>query len=535
MRFLVLTLALAAAFVAPAQAQPRARAAAWYTQADNFAPRERVEVRIRNDLDTARRNNPVVITRAQLAALPDVHEFAITLVDPSRAGRTTPSDELLRRQGGHEARAETNGAWIPYQLDDLDSDGQWDELFFMTDIGPRETKTFYLYIGYQHQGWYAHRTHAAIGSYVRHTVPFWEGENIGWKLWFPDSIDVFGKRRPLLMSQHLYMENLDGYGVGQTNADWGSDIMEVGNSFGGGGVGLFEDPAHPDVVSRARFTPANTAGTNFNTGPRGDSRYSFVVIANGPLRSMIRARTMNWNSGHGRYELEQIFSSYAGESYATSRVRFSTFAPANAGTHFAAGIRKHINESSHYQQRGVVISGAPEAIRGPDDGPLRPNGLIVDYVGSALVVRDTYQPRYVYVPGYQGNHTFAITPNAERSFEYLIAAGWSEGVVNKTPAEFQDYVVRTAREYNAPLAFVSSAVRTAMSLRLSRRQALLGGALALAAATPAHALGRYDCVVDQSGAGDVPTLGEAFERAQQRGDARFASCCAPAFTRKSSR
>lgn len=452
MRFLVPTLALCALLVAPAEAQSRR----WYTQAENFAPAQRVEVRIRNGLNAARRNNPVVVTRAQLEALPDVHEFAITLVDPNLPGRAAPSDETLRRQGGHEARAETNGAWIPYQLDDLDSDGQWDELFFMTDIGPRETKTFYLYIGYQHQGWYAHRTHAAIGSYVRHTVPFWEGENIGWKLWFPDSIDVFGKRRPMLMSQHLYMENLDGYGVSRVNPDWGSDIMEVGRSFGGGGIGLFEDPTQPNVISRPRFTPANTTGTNFNAGPRGDTRYSFVVIANGPLRSMIRARTMNWNSGHGRYEAEQVFTSYAGESYATSRVRFSTFAPDNTATLFAAGIRKHLNESSYYQQGGVVISGAPEAIRGPDDGPLRPNGLIVDFVGTALVVRDSYRPRYVFVPEFGENHTFAVTPNAERSFEYMIAAGWSEGAVNKTPAEFQDYVLRTAREYNAPLAFVSA-------------------------------------------------------------------------------
>ncbi len=446
-------------FAASAEAQPR-RATGWYTQGDDFAPTQRVAIQIRNNLPTARHNNPVVLRRDQLTSLPDVHEFAITVVDPARESRPEPSGELLQRQGGHETRREANGAWIPYQLDDLDSDGLWDELFFQTEIGPSETKTFYLYVGYQHRGWYPHRTLAAVGTYVRHSVPFWEGEYVGWKLWFPDSIDVYGKRRPMLMAQHLFMENLDGYGVSNVNPDWGSDIMSVDRSFGGGGIGLFEDPIHPDVVSRSRFTPANTTDTSFNAGPRGDTRYSFVTIANGPLRSMIRGRTMNWDSGHGRYEVEQIYTAYGGESYSTGRVHFTTFAPQNAGTLFAAGIRKHINENTFYQQGGVVISGAPEAIRGPDDGPLRPNGLIVDFVGTALIVRDQYQPHYVYVPSNGGNHTFAVAPNADRSFEFMLAAGWSEGAVNRTPAEFQDYVTRTAREYNAPLTLAGQRLET---------------------------------------------------------------------------
>jgi hypothetical protein len=211
---------------------------AWYMQGE-FEPVERVELVVHNELGRSRSNSPVSIRRNQLTLLPDVHEFWITLVDPGLPGRPEPSFELFQRQGGHEARKETNGAWIPYQLDDLDQDGLWDELFFMSDFEAGERKVFYLYIGMQNQGWQAHRTHAAIGSYVRHTVPFWESENIGWKLWFPTDIDVFGKRKPVLISDDLYMDNLDGYGVSTVNPDYGSDIMQVGHSFGGGGIGVF--------------------------------------------------------------------------------------------------------------------------------------------------------------------------------------------------------------------------------------------------------------------------------------------------------
>jgi hypothetical protein len=434
---------------------------AWYAQGD-FEPVQRVELIVRNALDRQRQNNPVVIPRDQLAALPDVHELAITLVDPGLSGRPEPSAELFQRQGGHEARRESNGAWIPYQLDDLDQDGLWDELIFMSDFAPGESKVFYLYIGFNGRGWQAHRTHAGIGSYVRHTVPFWESENIGWKLWFPTDIDVYGKRRPVLMSHRLYMENLDGYGVSTIDTSYGSDIMQVDTSFGGGGVGVFEDRTKPNIVSRARFTPRSQE-SRFNGGPQGDSRYAFAVLANGPVRSIVRARTFNWDSGNGEYELEQIYSAYAGQSYATARVRFTVFKPAKPAAVFAVGMRKHLNETSFHKADGIVISGAPEAIRNRDDDGLRANSLMVDYVATALVVPEKYSPEYIFVPAYQGNHAFRIKPNRERTFEYLIAAGWSEGAVNRTAAEFQDYTLRVAEEFNSPLKLLSAKLETRRS------------------------------------------------------------------------
>ena len=93
----------------------------WYTQGD-FVPIQRLEIVVHNALDRARHNSPVTIRRDQLTALPDVNDLAITLVDPALPGRPEPSNEQLQRQGGHEARKESNGAWVPYQLDDLDQD-----------------------------------------------------------------------------------------------------------------------------------------------------------------------------------------------------------------------------------------------------------------------------------------------------------------------------------------------------------------------------------------------------------------------------
>jgi hypothetical protein len=208
-------------------------------------------------------------------------------------------------------------------MDDLDKDGIWDELFFQTDIEANSSKTIYIYLGENIRGWNRHFTHANIGSYARHLMPFWESENVGWKIWFANSVDVYAKRKPVLMSNHLYMENLDGYGVSGINRDWGSDIQRVAGSFGGGAICLFEDSSQPDVVSMPRFTPTRNElapRSNWNAGQLSDTRYAYEVIVNGPVRSMIKIKGMNWNSGNGFYEYEQYYTVYAKQSYTTSKV-----------------------------------------------------------------------------------------------------------------------------------------------------------------------------------------------------------------------
>lgn len=433
----------------------------WYAQGA-FRPLQRIALTVSNPLDEARAHAPVIVTPDQVPALAGLHELYVTLVDPRGEPRPEPDRRRRAQEGPHGFLAEAGGRAVFFQMDDLDRDGLWDELFFQIDLQPGETRTIHAYIGFNQRGWNPHRTHAAIGSYARHLVPFWESENVGWKLWFPTDVDVYGKREPLLMSQRLYMDNLDGYAVSYLDPAYGSDIMSVDNSFGGGGVGLFEDPARPDVVSKPRFTPGNAevADTNFNLNQADDTRYAFEVVANGPLRSMIRVRTMNWRSGSGAYELEQLYTAYAHQSYSTARVRFTTFEPDDPGTAFAAGIRRHPNESIRHQQGGVVITGGREAIRNPDDRDAVQNALEVDFAASALIVRDDLRPEYVFAPGYQGNHLFRIPVTEDRTFEYMIAAAWSEGHVLNTPEAFQDYVLAAARGYNAPVRVTGGALET---------------------------------------------------------------------------
>ncbi|MCE5249982.1 DUF4861 domain-containing protein [bacterium] len=427
----------------------------WYTEGD-FAPAIRIEFRLVNTLNLDRANYPVVIKRSELP-LQNLHEMWVTVVDPALPSSPEPSKEVLAKFGGHQMRAETNGHQIFHQLDDLDRDGIWDELCFETDIKARETRTMYLYIGFSQRGWNAHGTHAAIGSYCHHLIPFWESANIGWKLWYATDCDMFGKRKSVLMSNELYMKNLDGYNVPY---DYGSDIMRVADTFGAGGICLFEVPAQPDSVSRPRFAPVRGdkfSPDGWNEGQFNDTRYAFEVVVNGPVRSMVRVKTMNWNTGGGTYELEQNYTVYTNQNYATCLVKYAKFLPEEPLTMFGCGIRKNQGEFDSYQKGNIVITGGDDEISDPDDTEgLRK--VHVDYVGTALVVKDKYKPEYRFVKARGGNHTFAVPVTGDLTYEYMIFGAWSEGSVLKTPEEFRAYVLKTAQEYNNPVTVTVAGV-----------------------------------------------------------------------------
>ena len=423
----------------------------WYEQG-NFHPTQRLEFTLSNKLDFDRENAAIVIKRDDFP-VPDVHEMWVTVVDPELPPYEGPSEELLRVQGGHQLRAEANGHAIFHQLDDLDKDGIWDALFFQTDIEANSEKTIYVYLGENIRGWNKHFTHANIGSYARHLMPFWESENVGWKIWFANSVDVFAKRKPVLMSHRLYMDNLDGYGVSAINHDWGSDIQGVAGSFGGGAICLFENPQEPDVVSMPRLTPTQaekSPKSRWNAGQISDTRYAYEVIVNGPIRSIIKIKGMNWNSGNGFYEYEQYYTVYAKQSYTTSRVEFTTFSPDVEGVKMGVGIRKKPEENLFVLEDGVIISSGPEAIRDPTNIDDREE-LKVDFVGTALVVKDRYEPNYQFVSSHRGNHTFRVDAAEDNAFEFLLSSAWGEGAVYNNARDFSDYIRKTKSEYESPV------------------------------------------------------------------------------------
>ena len=417
-----------------------AQGTGWYTEG-NFEPHKRIKITVTNPLNVDRKDCPVLIPRTQFT-YQNIPQRYITVVDPSLPGNPEPTDEELRRASGYLIRAEEHGHYLEYQMDDIDKDGIWDEMFFYIDIKARENKTIYLYVEEAERGLYKHKTHAGIGYYGRHMVPFWEAEFVGWKLWFPTSVDLHGKREPMLTAYPEYKENLSGYYMPHK---YGTDMMQVGSTFGAGGIGVFEVSAQPDSVSRPVY--------NFRTGegPFTATRFAFDVVYNGPLRSAVLVKTMNWKTGSGQYEVEQLYSAYAHKSWSLCKTTFKTFLPDEASSTYACGIREIMEQYKTHQDGGTIVShGKDYEIRIPDED-IGDEGLMLDYEGIGMVVRDIYKPEYINIKGQGGNHVFKIPVTPDHSFEYMMLGAWSEGAVLGNEVEFNAYVIAEAEKYNNPV------------------------------------------------------------------------------------
>ena len=178
------------------------------------------------------------------------------------------------------------------------------------------------------------------------------------------------------------------------------------------------------------------------------------MVVNGPERSIILLRTLNWKSGKGSYEIEQYFTAYKNKYYSTCQVKFLEFTPEENATEFGCGIRAIMNEYNTFIEDGTIISfGKDVAIESPSPDEVGKEKLrtVLDFEGIALVVKDKYKPSYQFVKSYGGNHTFHIPVTDNLSFEYLFAGAWSEGLENTTEDEFKTYVSKAAEEFNNPL------------------------------------------------------------------------------------
>jgi hypothetical protein len=411
----------------------------WYTEG-NFVPRHRIRIKVTNPLKIQLKDQPVVIDRTQLP-FQNIQERSVAVVDPDLPENAEPTAAELKKMGGYVKHKETNGHAVELQLDDIDKDGIWDEIFFLANLEPGETRDLFIYTDPYERGLYPHQVHADIANYGRHTVPLFESKNMGWKLWYPHDLDLHGKRAPMLTAYYEYSTNLSGYYMPW---EMGTDIMTVAKTFGAGGMCIFENPADPENPARAYHSPYK------DMGPVKDTRFSYDVIANGPLRSIIKVSTRNWNSGQGFYELDQYYTTIANKSWCIVKVNFNKFLAPSSDAMFGAGIRRIMQEYKSVNKGGIVISmGKDIPARIPDED-IGDSVLVVPWEGIGLIVRDQFNPKYVAIKNYGGNHLFQIPKTKEYSYEYMAVDAWSFGEVNNNEEDFVKYVETEGLKYNNP-------------------------------------------------------------------------------------
>ena len=189
----------------------------WSLVSCNFSGRNRtppqIKLTIQNTLPIKRLNVPIVLTLEELKAVASDFSFDAYLVD---AG---------------QQRAE-----IPSQVDDMNYDGQKDELIFLVDLAPRETKEVSIRYAPSYQMpitlEFPKRTRSGIFPELNGYAAL-ESELIAYVLHDNGSTQAYGKREKSLFSIEPHF---------QSELDYRNSISaELRQSFVGNGLGLSQN------------------------------------------------------------------------------------------------------------------------------------------------------------------------------------------------------------------------------------------------------------------------------------------------------
>ena len=236
-----------------------------------------------------------------------------------------------------------SGDTIASQLDDMNGDGKWDQLFFVSDIpagdiihlnlnwvkiqpdytirtsvrfGKRESKDSPV-VPRTSDTLLANQVPQVLGYQPFQTDgPTWENDKVGFRHYFDgrNANDLFGKKAPFMSPENV---GINAQGAVEDNyhvmADWGRDILSVGNSVGIGGFGLIigDSIARLGIIGAKNDTLNNVDTTIFN------------IVAEGPVHSVLQFRYINWHAGNRIYQVNEKTSIWPGMYAYKNKVEIS--------------------------------------------------------------------------------------------------------------------------------------------------------------------------------------------------------------------
>jgi len=219
---------------------------------------------------------------------------------------------------------------IPAQVNDLDGDGKWDELFLTADFSPNESKTLELKWSQTDPEFpiktsvrfgkregknlpvhpdtqevlLADQVHKKLGYQKYQTDgPSWENDKVGFRHYLDgrNSKDVFGKKIPAITPEDV---GINSKGAVEDNYhvmyDWGRDIFPVGNSAGLGGFALLIN----DKINRLGILGNDTLNNIEKT--------TFKIVSEGPVNSVLSYTYQNWEASGNKYQAQETSSIWPG-------------------------------------------------------------------------------------------------------------------------------------------------------------------------------------------------------------------------------
>lgn len=355
----------------------------------------------------------------------------VTLTNPS--GDALPDQPVIIKRSqldeldGKVPVIKKDGDILPVQYDDLDGDGQWDEMALQYSFAPGESfsgtvhymeleklpdfssrANVYLGVSPNRDNNFGSVTeavrpedHEAMSTpyLYQYEGPGWESDLVAFRSYFDsrNGKDIFGKTSP-----RLYVDSI---GLGENYHElqpWGLDVLKVGASLGAGSLALLKN----DSIYRL-----------------GDTREArFEIIADGPVRAIFKLTYGGWEVAGEEYGLEETITIWGGKRWYESQVKLTGIQPgATPGDTLVTGIvdlkdvPKHEvdvpgwkilyshgkqSENKDYLGMGILV---PEAhLAGFGEAPVEGEGVLSTY--TAYLVPQDGSYRFLFYAGWEGEN-----------------------------------------------------------------------------------------------------------------------------------
>jgi hypothetical protein len=294
------------------------------------------------------------------------------------------------------------GQALPYQVDDLDGDGNPDELAFIAMLPPGVTE---ISCGYAAAGTrpnsFPPRTYARLAWETVNANIGWESNRAAYRFYW-GQLEGFGK-----LDESLIMAAFNANYVYHEMQTWGMDILHVGDASGLGGISLWEGDS--------RISTINPAG-------KGENVYERKVIAAGPVRAVARVDISHIGPAEADFAVTLIMSAFTDSIY--SRQDILIRSSAGGQVVYSPGVEKLPKETwSMNEDKGYLATwgeGAPGA----------------GEVGLALIFAPA--ERIGFAENDLDRYVKLAVPSGEKRTHWIIA-GWHLGITAPPPPQASNW------------------------------------------------------------------------------------------------
>ena len=354
------------------------------------------------------------------------------------------------------------GRPLVIQYDDLDGDGNWDEMAFLLSLKAGEKKV--LTIGLSDA---PATIKAMVRAHVRHKRkhadntfgddlstdsipagqpatdfskdayppfltegPAWENDKVGFRIYFDvrNGKDIWGKTTPRMVLDEVGTDTANNY---HAKADWGMDILKVGKSLGAGSLAL--------AVKGADGKDTLVRLGNLNMGA-----VTYKKIADGPVRVVFRLQYPAWKvlDNAAPVALTEEISIWGGQYFYESKV---TLTGAPDGAKLVTGI---VNLHSHVSKN--IDTAGYKALYTYDAQSENKDNL-----GMALVVSQKDFDGLITTPNENTDvqNTYGIAFNSnQQPVEFRFYTGWqpSDPQFTDEPA-FTQFLIKEIERISKPV------------------------------------------------------------------------------------